>query len=119
MKLILNDISCDYFELSKWKPRNLEDIYISVVLDISLEGFDGSNLFYVTISTPEALRKNINNPILVLNRTIIIADYSYSLVNQTILSILDKCAGSTWEECCLRLQRYFEWEYEDFICEST
>jgi hypothetical protein len=75
---------------------------------------DSTNLFYITVATPEALRKRRNGPILAKNRTILISEYDYDSIRETILDILNKCSKDSWDESCIALQRYFQWEYEDY-----
>ena len=77
----------------------------------------GINMFYVVLATPEALRLRRKGPFLVENRTLVVSDFDYDAIVSGIKSILEKCNRETWEESCQVLQRYFDWEYEDYIQE--
>lgn len=121
-KLILDAISSTDIDvdLKYWFPACNEEVLISLDLNIRyLDGEEGSNMFYVTLSTPEALRKFRKGSILVRNRTIIVSEYDYNIVREVIIEILDKCSRQNWEDSCAALQRYFLWEYEDYSTEAV
>lgn len=114
-KLTLNSISSSDVDLKYWYPIANEEVFVCLDLDIGFsDGNDGSNMFYVTLATPESLTKHRNGAVLVKNRTIVISEYEYDLVLKLILEILANCSRETWDESCQVLQRYFQWEYEDY-----
>ena len=116
-KLDLIDLSSAEIDLTSWKPLSNEDVFICLDIEISFSNEEGTNLFYVTLATPEALSKHCEGPILVKNRTIIVVEYNYDEVKNCILEILDQCSRATWSDSCSILQRYFQWEYEDYSIE--
>ena len=113
-KLQLRSVSSSEVDLKGWNPKSLEEIFISLDLEIGPADDDGINLFYVTLATPEALRKYRSGPILVEHRTIVIERYNYEDVLKGLNDIVRKCERNTWDECCAVLQRFFQWEYEDY-----
>jgi len=114
-KLILKSVTSSEVDLKNWYPISNEDVFICLDMEIAFsDGEKGSNLFYVTLATPESLRKYRSEPYLVKNRTLIISEYSYDIVRELILEILGGCSRESWDESCVRLQRYFQWEYEDY-----
>lgn len=116
-RLILKNLSSSQLIpiLEEWSPASNEDVYICLDMEIGFSGQgDRINLFYVTLATPESLRRYIVGPCLAKNRTILISEYSYQIVMNIILEILDDCTRETFEESCTVLQRYFSWEYEDY-----
>jgi hypothetical protein len=118
-KLILNSVSSSERDIKKWRPTSNEDVFMGLDIEISFsDGEEGSNYFYVTLATPESLRKHRSEPYLVKNRTLIISEYSYDIVRNLILEILDACTRESWDESCGALQRYFQWEYEDYSMEE-
>ena len=117
-KLVLNSISSSDTDLEYWYPISNEDVFVCLDLDIEYsDGESGSNLFYVTLATPEALRKHRNEPYLVKNRTLVISEYSYDVVRNLIFEIIGSSSRESWAESCNVLQRYFQWEYEDYSAE--
>jgi hypothetical protein len=117
-KLILNSISSTDVDLNNWYPASNEDVFICLDIDVSYsDGETGSNYFYVTLATPESLRKYRSEPYLVKNRTLVISSYSYDAIRNLILEILDACSRDSWNDSCDVLQRYFQWEYENYTTE--
>ncbi|MFC1685297.1 Imm8 family immunity protein [Pseudomonadota bacterium] len=117
-KLILNSLSSSDVDLEDWNPMSNDDVFICLDMEIGHSDIEqGINLFYVTLATPESLRKHRAGSYLVKNRTLVISEYSYVAVHSLILEILDACSRDTWNESCNVLQRYFQWEYEDYVAE--
>lgn len=102
-------------DLKRWKPQSNTDVYLLVEIEIGAENASGGNLFYVKLATPEALVKHEEHPFLVKNRTIVMTSYDYRAFKSLLLEIIDQCSRVSWEETCVALQRYFQWEYEDNI----
>ena len=119
IKLTLESISSSEVELDSWRPLESEDVFLCLDIEIGyLGGNGGTNMFYVTLATPEGLLKHRDSPMLVKNRTLVISEYNYNLVKKEIDSILEDSARDTWNNSCIILQRYFQWEYEDYIVET-
>lgn len=115
-KLILKSLSSSEVDLKNWYPETNEEVFVCLDLEVGYSGdADSSNLFYVTLATPESLLKHRDGQLLVKNRTIVIAHYDYKVILDGVLDILQESSRATWEESCTMLQRYFQWEYEDYI----
>jgi len=114
-KLILKSMSSSEIDFSSWYPSSDEEVFICLDLEIEFgDGADGSNMFYVTIATPKALEMHREGPVLVKNRTLVVTEYSYDIVRSAVINILNECTRETWIDSCMALQRYFQWEYEDY-----
>jgi len=100
--------------LESWNPRSNEEVFVCLDMQIGMEGDDGTNFFYVTLATPESLKLKNHDFLISSNRTIVISAYSYTKLTEAIQDILKSCQRDTYEGCCLALQRYFQWEYEDY-----
>ncbi|RZF53645.1 hypothetical protein EXE30_06630 [Acinetobacter halotolerans] len=118
MQLIIHSISSDYFDLKSWIPSNLDEVFVNLVIEIGCNLEEGVNLFYVDMASPEGLRKAKGNmDILALNRTILISNYSYEIMYDAICKVVESCTDKNWSLSCSKLQRYFDWEYEDYELE--
>lgn len=117
--LKINSISSTEVDLRSWYPESNEDVLICLDLAISFsDNEDGTNLFYVTLATPEALRKNAEGFLLADNKTLVVSEYSYRHIVEELNSILKKCSRKDWEQSCEALQHYFQWEYEDYVADD-
>lgn len=116
MKLILVSIFSDDHDLASWNPRTREEVYDIITMMVAFDDVnEGTNYFSFNIATPEALRARDEYPIIATNRTIIISDYDYDVLLDEINRILEVCSRETYHECCSAMQRYFLWEYEDYV----
>lgn len=115
--LVLKEISSVDIDgdLRCWQPRKAEDVFVSLDMEIGFSSEDEVNFFYVSLATPEALMKYRKAPYLVKNRTLVVSEYSYDELISLINEILESSTRKTWEESCSVLQRYFDWEYEDYL----
>ncbi|MBT2116778.1 hypothetical protein KK141_05810 [Dyella sp. LX-66] len=116
-RLILREMSSAMTDpLDQWRPRTLEETYTTLDLDIAMsDGEQGSNLFYVKMATPEALRRRGSGFLITGHRVLVVDKFDYKLLRRAIEDILEECTRDTWEESCAVLQRYFAWEYEDYV----
>ncbi|RZM06050.1 MAG: hypothetical protein EOO88_53955 [Pedobacter sp.] len=114
-KLVVQDVYSDSVDLRGWWPENIEDISLRICVEVGEKNEIGSNNFYFTLSSPEALKKKESSEyFLVKNRTIIVGYFDYKLLYAGVEKIVAECCGESFEESCLQLTRYFDWEYEDF-----
>ena len=114
-RLVLKSIFSPDVDLRSWVPDSEEDVFLALELEISSsENLSESNMFFVTLSTSEGLKRNRKNFLLVENRTLVVSQFDYFSLKSSIEQILEKCCRNSWSESCEVLQRYFLWEYEDF-----
>ena len=114
-KLIVRDIYSDIVDLRGWWPESSEDISLRICVEVGEKNEIGSNNFYFTLASPEALKKRESKEyFIVKNRTIIVEYFDYKLLCEGVEKIVAECSGESFEDSCLQLTRYFDWEYEDF-----
>ncbi len=118
VRLTLKSVTSSEVELGLdlWFPENNAELFLCLDLEISFNDDEiGSNMFYVTLATPESLRKfRPINYALVKNHTLVVNNYNYQNLIEVLNSILVECTSTTYEESCILLQRYFKWEYDSF-----
>ena len=51
---------------------------------------------------------------MVKHRTLVISHFDWKQLSALLDDIVRDCARGSWEESCAVLQRYFNWEYEDY-----
>ncbi len=98
-----------------WFPDSREDVYFLIELEIGTEGSVGQDIFQIQVATPEGLRKHGRGEILSERCCLILSDFSsWSALKEQLQRIVDKCTAENSMESTARLQRYLQWEYEDY-----
>ena len=100
--------------MPSWRPDNREQVFLGLDPEIGLRGERASNMFHVRVATPEALRRHGGGLCVVKHRTLVISDFDWKQLSALLDDIVRDCARGSWEESCAVLQRYFNWEYEDY-----
>lgn len=113
--LEIKDIASSNIDaLPSWRPDNREQVFLGLDPEIGLRGERASNMFHVRVATPEALRRHGGGLCVVKHRTLVISDFDWKQLSALLDDIVRDCARGSWEESCAVLQRYFNWEYEDY-----
>lgn len=87
--------------------------YISLILRIGPKDENGADYFDVHICSLDWVKYNITQPIL-LRYTIIVEEYDFDQILNTIQECINKSDGESWDEISRKLSRYFYWEFEDY-----
>lgn len=79
------------------------------------EGGNGEESFDIEICTPKWLLENHGKHDVVFGRhRLIVFEYSYNLIINTIEKFIDSCSGNSWEEVAEKIGRLGKWEFEDY-----
>ena len=116
MKLEIKDISSSEVELSSWKAEASVDVFFTADIEIGEVSDERRDLFYVTVATPEALRMRASDGARVISERalLVVSEYTLKGLIEAISAIVSKCERSTWSDSVIALQRYFQYEYEDY-----
>jgi hypothetical protein len=120
MRIELKHIHSPDVDVDEWQPES-NSVWFLLELDIGPVGKEGADIFQVMVGTPEGLRKLATadaRGVLSNRAAIILHEFSWTALRGAIAAILRECDSSDWKESVLRLQRFFEWEYEDYVQES-
>ncbi len=121
MKLEIKDFySPDIESIWQWEPTDLSEVCFLLEMNIGEVGADSSDVFQVLIATPEGLRVVDPNDDFVLSdrACLIVREYSWKNILKKINQIVKVCSANDWVESTIRLQRYFQWEYEDYLMDD-
>jgi hypothetical protein len=113
--LWIRSITSPDVEFDVWTPSSLEDVHFPVEMEIGETGVEGADLFGVMVATPEGLRRYAKNDVISERGLLVLSEFSWEIVRKSLDRILEECADESWNESVLRLQRYFHWEYEDYV----
>ncbi len=97
-------------------PNDPSDVRFPLELEIGVRGDERRDIFQVYIATPAGLLRTppVDQKVIRNRATIVLSEFSWPLLRRTLEKILNDCRDETWDRSLLKLQRYFEWEYEDF-----
>jgi hypothetical protein len=115
VRLRIKSIDSTDVAVDLWRPESLADVYFPLDLEIGLAGAESASVFQVMVATPEGLRRHARGEIISDRGMLVLSEFSWETVHKTVDRIIAECAGDTWQETTLRLQRYFMWEYEDYV----
>ena len=116
IELELRSLGSPDVEFHAWEPSTNAEVFFLVEMEIGEAGVDGTDLFQVVVATPEALRaKSKAEAITIRERsTLVVSNYDWHEIKKSLESIVRKCESENWAVSTLKLQRYFNWEYEDY-----
>ena len=113
---IKNIMSSDIDNLVNYTPVPPDTFEISLSLDIGLENQEGAEIFQVSVYTPKWFLINCrNSEVFIPRHSLIVLKYDYSEIEKNLNDICKMCEGNNWDECSLKLSRYFLWEFEDYM----
>jgi hypothetical protein len=117
ISLEVRSVSSSDVDPDEWEPTG-NRVLVALALEIGVAGTKGADLFYVTVATPEGLSEAEREDevgALASRATIVVGTFSWKKVHAIIRKIVRQCEAATWDESLGKLQRYFQWEYEDFV----
>lgn len=106
--------------METWKPGNKKDVCICLEMDIGPVGGDPADIYQCVVATPLGLEnfRPDNELILEDRATILVREFDWPKIKKRLAEIVKKCEGEDQIETQWKLQRYFQWEYEDYQMED-
>jgi len=103
----------DHDPIEQWIPASEGEVNYQLCLHIGLPGDEACDLFYMQVTTPEAI--STHHPGKSLGkRRIIVNPYSWESVLEAIQATLERCAGDDWSQQSALLAEHFAWEFENY-----
>ena len=120
MKAKLKTIICTTEDDRVYWPDEHDNFCIWVEAEIGPRNQDGAHLYQFQVCTPKWIAKEM------INRDfgdygafgrylIIVKEYDWDEIKKMIADLCDKTTGKDWNEIALKLSRYGQWEYADYI----
>jgi hypothetical protein len=116
MKAVIKRLhSPDIDDLFNYVPSDPES-FCFLLQVMAGPGFEeGEESFDIQVCTPKWLLENHRREDVIIGRhLLILIEYNYDRMLQTISSFISKCDGATWEEVAEKLSRLGKWEFEDY-----
>jgi hypothetical protein len=117
-RLEIKSLMSSDVDIATWQPESLEEVWFAIEMEIGLTGDDKADLFQTVVATPEGLRKHARDELISKRGTLVLSSYSPQILRKVLEEILSECSAENWNESVLKLQRYFFWEYEDYVQED-
>jgi len=117
MDPIIKSMHSPDVELQEWQPASLEDVCFLLQMEIGPAGEEGADVFDVMVATPEGLRRlQRQGEMFISKRALfVVAHYSVDELLRSLAELVASCDGESWVQCVQKLQRYFQWEYDDYV----
>ena len=96
-----------------------EDVFILIEVVLAEEGKTSRDIFWFVAATPEGIRSHAKNHPILKRATIVFSEFSWDVLYKTIDEIVIDCASIDWSKTVAKLQRYFQWEYEDYVMDGN
>jgi len=103
----------------EWTPPDPYDVYFDLSLNIGLKGEEAADIFQIVVSTPQGMQGKARpgSNIIDDRSTLIVERYDREEVRRHLEEVVAKCDSDSQIEWQWKLQRYFRWEYEDYVVE--
>ena len=118
-KVAIRKLFCTDVELDVWQPVSDTDVRFWVSMEIGMVGNGGADIFQVMVATPDGLKRGSEHEEVIVDRGVIILHrFSWPILRRALDAVVKKCECNDWIEASTRLQRFFFWEYEDYVMEA-
>ncbi|HVV50847.1 MAG TPA: Imm8 family immunity protein [Polyangia bacterium] len=115
IELVINTLSSPDIEIDVCTPNASDDVFFLLELEIGAVGGESADLFQILVATPEGLRSRGQGDVISERALLVVSKFSWKLVHSTLSRIVNRCAKKNWIDSVSSLQRYFEWEYEEYV----
>ncbi len=107
---------CAEVEVNEWQPDGQEQVNLMLQVEIGSRGREARDVFTLWVTTPEALMTLAGRGLLVERATLVLSPFSWKALWEAIDAILERCdKGDGWARISQRLERYFHYEFEDYV----
>lgn len=97
-------------DLSRWVPDDPFEVDLWINLTIGLDGDSGGNNFQLHILTTQTVKNHKGKK----KYSIVLKEYSWEQVLQSVDRILSDCVGYDWHDISAKLSERMQWEYEGY-----
>jgi hypothetical protein len=112
--------SPDIGDLAFFKPQDPESFSFLLRIIAGPEGEEGEESFDVEVCTPRWLLETYQRDEVVIGRHhLIVFEYNWERITQTVTSFCASCFGETWKEAAEKLGRIGKWEFEDYTASNS
>ena len=108
--------SPDVYDLENYRPEDPERFAFLLQAIVGPEGTEGEESFDIEVCTPKWLESTYKLEDVVVGRHhLIVREYNYERIIETIKDFLRDCSGENWHEVAGKVARIGKWEFEDYV----
>ncbi len=109
--------SPDIDDLKNWVPGDDEPVLLLLQLEIGTADEDGADIFELLVGSPQGLQTLAKSDTNIVSDRglLVIKSFIWPDIAAHLSSIVASCGGDNWITVSQNLQRYFHWEYEDYM----
>ena len=112
MKPQLRSIDAETIEIETYHPR-LEDWSVTVALEIGPHGSTTSDLFYLTVCSPTAIREEVGRLGFRWGAaTLVLPEWSLPVLQRKVEELCREVSADSWPGCARLLARRLNWEFD-------
>lgn len=98
-----------------WQPDDPEKIAETVTVEIGERSKDSADQFTIRVATPAGLAMlEARDGIVAMRPVLVMARYDFQDLWRWLETTVVHCERDSWTHSVEMLQRYFQWEYEDY-----
>ncbi|UOP04173.1 immunity 8 family protein [Conchiformibius kuhniae] len=115
MKPVLKSLDCAEIvqNLAAYRPPEPDNFMLYLALSVGADDGDAADLFYLSVCTPKWLSAH-HRGTLFAKAWLIVECYDFQEIKQAIQKLLNSINGDNWHEIAGKLNRYTDWEFEDY-----
>lgn len=114
IRLYAKSITSPDIELGVEPSRS--DVCVLLQVEIGASGDERADVFSCVVATPDGVKRLPDANGIVCDRALlVVTEFSWELVAAWLDAVLLKCSSQDWQTSVGLLQRYFKWEYEDYV----
>lgn len=107
--------SPEIYNLESYQPECSESFSFLLQAMVGPEDEDGEESFDIEVCTPKWIEKNLGlGAVLVGQHYLIVRDYNYQKIVNSIEKFLQGCSGKDWSEVSRKVSRLGLWEFEGY-----
>lgn len=111
---VLVSLSSDLVDLATFFPEEDDCFHIDLLLRIGIDNGGAADNFTLRVCTAKWIDKMCFDTQFI-RHMLMVRRYNLSDIKEEIITCIERCYGSDWNEVSLKLSRYFEWEFEDYV----
>ncbi|MBL0319315.1 MAG: immunity 8 family protein [Alphaproteobacteria bacterium] len=112
--ILKNVFSPNIPDLEKYEPEQDDCFMIQLWLDIGANDSDATDIFYLTVCTPEWLKNECTLQALWGRHLLIVSSYDIQIIRDKIEDYLSTCTGNDWQQLAVKIGKICAWEFEDY-----